>query len=67
MDEYAPTLEKEVESHGAMYWYHQAGFWMDKFMELTARIYEEKAKPAKTQCSPLKGMHEMRKTKPDRD
>ena len=35
-DGYAPAKEyykEDIEDHGAMYWYTQAGFWMDKFFE----------------------------------
>jgi hypothetical protein len=62
MDEYGPSL-KDIESHGAEYWWHQAGFWKRSFMELSKLINAKEKTEAKTQCSPLKGMHEMRKKK----
>lgn len=39
---YGDDLRKSVESYGAQYWYNQARFWMDKFMELDAKAYQQR-------------------------
>jgi hypothetical protein len=57
------TPVEDIEAHGAEYWWHQAGFWKRSFMELSKLINAKEKTEAKTQCSPLKGMHEMRKKK----
>lgn len=41
MDAYIadPSVKREdVEAHGAWFWYHHAGFWMDKFMEADSEL-----------------------------